>query len=124
MTKDKVSAYIRKTYGILADFPFGPPEDTAVFRHKDSRKWFAIVMEIPKNRLGNFGEEKVVVMNVKCEPWLLGSLLTVDGCFPAYHMNKEHWVSVLLDGTMPEELAENLIDTAYRLTLAKQKGRK
>ena len=116
MTKEQVQKFIQEAYGIEADFPFSPPEDTAVFRHKDTRKWFGIIMEIPKSRLGDFGEEKVFVMNLKCDTCLAGSLHTIDGIFPAYHMNKEHWISVLLDGTVPKDLAENLIDTSFRLT--------
>lgn len=55
-------------------------------------------------------------MNVKVDPLLTGSLRTQRGILPAYHMNKERWISVLLDGSVPLEQALALLDMSYALT--------
>ena len=88
----------------------------AVLRRTDSRKWYAAFMDIPKNRLGLAGEEHVNVLNVKCDPAMVGSLRAKAGYFPAYHMNKANWVTVRLDGEVPREEILYLLEQSYALT--------
>lgn len=61
----------------------------AVFWHSNNQKWFALIMDIPRSRLGLPGDELLDVVNLKCDPLLIGSLRSEPGFFPAYHMNKD-----------------------------------
>lgn len=70
-------------------------------------------MDLPANRLGVEGSEVVDVMNVKCSTMMIGSLLSEAGFFPAYHMNKDHWLSILLDGSVPDEQIFPLLGMSY-----------
>lgn len=63
------------------------------------------------------GEETVEVLNVKCDPELASILRDENGILPAYHMNKEHWISILLDGSVSMEEIFQLLDTSYHLTM-------
>ena len=72
---------------------------------------------------GMQGEELVDVLNVKGDPVLIGSLRMQPGFLPAYHMNKENWISILLDGTAPEEQMKNLIEMSYQMTDKKRKNK-
>ena len=65
----------------------------AVFRHAGNRKWFALVMEVPRDKLGLAGTEKLDIVNFKCDPILIASLRGETGIFPAYHMNKASWIT-------------------------------
>ena len=87
-----------------------------VFRHANSKKWFAVVMDVPKFRLGLDGEELIDVVNLKCDSVLVGSLLCESGFFPAYHMSKGSWITVALDGTIPDDKIKMLLDMSYHLT--------
>ncbi len=82
-------------------------------------------MDIPKNRFGFDGDEIVDVLNVKCDPIVIDSIVEEDGIFPAYHMSKGSWVSVFLDGSVNKELVHMLINRSYELTFGisnKKKG--
>lgn len=127
MTRQELLNHIADTYGITPDYPFEGDFTTAVCRHRDSRKWFAILMEIPKSRLGLGGEGTLNVVNLKISPEMLPSLLQERGVFPAYHMSKTHWVTVALDGAevcASDEMAEFLTEVSFTLTAKKAKKNK
>ena len=108
--------YARDTYGVEPDCPF-PKDDYPVLRHRDSKKWFAIFMNVNRSALSTGGEGRVDIMNVKCDPILSGSLRLNDGYLPAYHMNHEQWLTILLDGTVLFEDITPLLDMSYELTM-------
>lgn len=113
--------YIAKAYGVLPEVLFPRDPGVAVFRHEENRKWFAIIMPIPRSRLGLPDERIIDVVNVKCEPDMIGALRREKGLFPAYHMNKEHWLSIALDGSVKAKTVKMLLDMSFGLTLSKIK---
>lgn len=119
MTRQEFETYILKTYGVEADYPW-QDKSNAVFRHNAGKKWFALVMDIPESRLGKRSDEIAYVVNLKCAPLLISSFLKDKGIYPAYHMNKAHWISVLLKEVDSDEL-KALLDMSYTLTMAKVK---
>jgi len=119
MDRQTVFEWIKRKYGTEPDYPW--KDSNAVLRHRENKKWFALIMEVGRDKLGMPGEETVEVMNVKCDPMLIGSLRTQRGFLPAYHMNKDQWISILLDGTAPEEEIRSLIAMSYELTRPKKK---
>lgn len=96
MTKKEYLEYCSDTYSTPPDYPFDKDFETAVLRHKDNRKWYALVMRVSRKKFGFDSEEIVDVVNLKLPLELFGSFGKADGVFPAYHMNKLHWISVLL----------------------------
>lgn len=114
--REKVIEYIRSIYSVEPDYPFGSLPDCPVFRHSATRKWFGLIMEVKRSRLGLQGDDTVAILDIKCPPMLAGSLRTQEGILPAYHMNKNSWITVLLDGSVPEETVFPLIDMSYELT--------
>lgn len=114
MTREEVFIWCRKQYGTEPDYPWADPN--AVLRHKDTRKWYGLVMEVARDKLGLPGDGAIRVLNVKCESLLIGSLREKPGFLPAYHMNKENWITILLDGSVPAEEVESLLDMSYRMT--------
>ena len=86
-----------------------------VLRRPDSGKWFALVMDVPRDRLGLAGGGSADVVDVKCGPALLGSCLGREGFLPAYHMSKTNWVSIRLDGAAPDADIAALLDISYDL---------
>ena len=123
MTQAELAGYILNAYGVEADHPFPMDGVSSVFRHKGSRKWFALTMRVSFRRLGLPGDEGVDILNVKCDPLMLGSLLEQKGFLPAYHMNKQKWITVLLDGTAPRDQIEALVDMSYHLTKEKKRSK-
>ena len=115
VNRQELEALIYDTYGVRAEYPFARDSETAVFRHVLGRKWFAVIMRIPKRRLGIAGEGDIDIVNFKCADEIVFSMQQESGIYPAYHMNKSHWLSVSLDGSVPDTIAW-LLGISYDLT--------
>ena len=115
MTREEVFLYAREFFGAEPDYPWDSEPDYAVLRHGGSKKWFGVIMRIPRCRLGLDGDEQVDILNVKCDPRLIGSLILKEGYFKAYHMSKEHWLTLLI-GELSEEEVTSLLTVSYDLT--------
>lgn len=122
MNRNELREYIQLTYNCASDFPWVKYPEYEVFRHSASKKWFAVVMIIPREKLGLPESGSITVVNLKCDPILIGSLRREPGFFSAYHMNKEQWITAALDGTVPDETLKMLLDMSFDLT--RQKGKK
>ncbi len=120
MDRSEFFEYIEKNYGIKGDHPFEKYPDVTVFRHQNNKKWFAAVMEVRKRSLGIPDDGYIDVVNLKCEYILIHSLIHDRGIYPAYHMNKAHWISVALSECDREQLY-GLVDISYELTKNKSK---
>ena len=120
MTKEDYIAHCERAYGTSPDYPFEDLLDTAVLRHADNRKWYALLMRLSPERLSKEGKEKLTVVNLKMPSELWGSFGEADGVYPAYHMNKAHWVSVVLEEASFETVAL-LTEASYRATAKKKK---
>ena len=122
MTRQAFLNYCLDTYGTAADYPFDGDFETAVFRHTDNRKWYAIVMRVSRRKFGCDRDEVVDVVNLKLPGELFGSFDASDDVYPAYHMNKRHWISVLLPDTQ-DDLIDLLVNASYEATKDKKKRR-
>jgi len=80
-----------------------------------------VAMELSKDKLGLQDGGRIDVLNVKCDPLLVTSLWDDPGFFPAYHMNKTHWITIALDGTVEGERILWLLERSYDLTAPKGK---
>ena len=118
MTRQQVFDYEKEKYATVPDYPWF--DDNAVLRHADNKKWYGLVMEVGRDKLGLPGTGAVEVVTIKCDPTLGSFLRTREGFHPAYHMNKEKWLSIRLDGSAPEEEIRDLIDQSYELTAARK----
>ncbi len=125
ITRKAIFSYIKKKYGVEEDYPFPTAPDFPVLRHPDSRKLFAIIMDVPRNRLGLDGTDRADVINVKLgDPLFVDFITQQAGYFHGYHMSRSNWVSILLDGTVPFKEVCRMIDESYLVTASKQKRQK
>ena len=117
MTLAEVTQLIFDTYSAEPEHLFARAPGYAAFRHADNGKWFAVAMEdIPCRALGMNRDGWVDILNVKCDPLLVTVLRARPGYRPAYHMNKNNWISILLDGSAGPEEIETLLETSFALT--------
>lgn len=124
MNAKQLEEYIAEAYGAVPDFPWEGDAKSRVFRHADNNKWFALVMEIPQEKLGRAGPGKVEILNVKCDALSIGSFRAEPGIYPAYHMSKASWLSVALDGEASDENLKMLLDISFWLTAKKKKAKR
>ena len=123
MTKQQFFEYCLNTYGTSPDYPFDDWMESAVLRHADNRKWYAIVMRVSRHKLGLDSGEVIDVVNLKLPTEMFGSFGAADGVYPAYHMNKLHWISVLLPDA-PNGVVRFLLNASYEATKSKGKQAK
>ena len=123
--REKVYQYVKKKYGNEPEYLWLRFPDYAVFRHEDNRKWYGLIMDVPRKYLGLPGEGRVDILNVKLDDLLLADMLVQrEGYLRGYHLNRGNWISILLDGTVPEEEIEDMIDLSYRATASSRKKQK
>lgn len=121
--REQIFSYVRKKYNTQPDYPWERFPDYAVFRHKDNNKWYGLVMNIPRDKLGLPESERADILNVKLDdPFFVDMLIQQDGYFKGYHIRGGNWVSILLDGTVPFEEICGMLDKSYLVTASKQKG--
>ena len=123
MTKQEFLEYCLNTYGTSPDYPFDEDFETAVLRHADNRKWYAIVMRVSRSKFGLDSDEVIDVVNLKLPTEMFGSFGAADGVYPAYHMNKLHWISVLLPAA-PDDVVQFLVNVSFEATKSSKKKSK
>lgn len=122
MTPEELLAWVLEEYGTEPDYPW--LDENAVLRHAVNKKWYGLIMQVGRDKLGLPGPGTVAALNIKLDPLLVGSLRTRPGFHPAYHMNKEQWITLRLDGSVPAEEVKGLVDMSYRLTAPKPRKRR
>lgn len=123
MTKEAFLAFCGAELGTEPDYPFDEDFEMAVLRHKGSRKWFAVVMKVSRRKFGIDSDEAVDIVNLKIPLEMFGFFGKEQGVYPAYHMNKLHWVSVLLSDTA-DSTVEFLANVSYEETKTIPRRRK
>lgn len=114
MNREEIFEYVKKQYGTFPEYLWSSSPDSAVLRHKNG-KWYAVIMNVEKSKLGLDENGTVEIMDVKCDPEMTGIIIQTYGFLPGYHMNKQHWITILLDGTVGESKILDFLDMSYDL---------
>ena len=113
----RIMALVQEKYGNQLEYLWEKSPDTAVLRHEDNQKWYAILMRIPWDRLDKGREGLVEAVNLKHDQ--VADLLSQKGIYPAFHMNKSYWINVPLDDKLSDQQILDLIETSWGLTRKK-----
>lgn len=116
MNRRELEDYIGNIYGVTGECLWVRYPSFMAFRHASNQKWFAMIMDIPKEKLGLSDDGIIPVVNLKCDTRLTGTFREEKGIYPAYHMSKAHWLTVALDGSVEEEKVKFLLEMSYDLT--------
>ncbi len=119
--RERITQYIQKAFGTEAEYLWADSPGNAVFRHPASKKWYAAMMRVLPEKLGLPKGEALDIMDIKCDTIMIGSLLSTKGFFPAYHMNKNHWISIVLDGSVSDDQIIPLLELSYDSVAPKRK---
>ncbi|MCM1286671.1 MAG: MmcQ/YjbR family DNA-binding protein [Clostridium sp.] len=107
--------YVRETYGDELEFLWSKLPDNAIWRRKDNNKWYGALLTIQRCKLGIDSQEIVEVVDLRAEPEELEKLVDEKLYFPGWHMNKKHWYTIILDGSVPNDELFRRIDISYAL---------
>lgn len=112
-----VIAYMKDTYGDEPEYLWQRFPDNAVVRRKDNKKWYAAILTVSRRKLGLDSEDTAEILDVRIDPEEMAATVDNYKYFPGYHMNKKHWITICLDGTVPVEEIYGRIDNSYMLAL-------
>ena len=115
--KKEIENYIYNKYKIKPEYPWARYPDYCTFKDNLSGKWFAALLLVERGKLGasctGKPDEPVYIINVKADTELILMLAGTPGFLPGYHMNKRHWLTIFLDGSVPAGQIKNYIDASY-----------
>ena len=119
MNRQELEQIVAAEYAVTPEYLWEGDNITAALRHQDTKKWFGVLMRISARKLNLDSNREVDVAVIKLDPDLIQELIAANPgkLFPAYHMNKKHWLTILLDETVDADLVKALINDSYRLTL-------
>lgn len=113
----RIMVQVQEKYGNQLEYLWEKSPDTAVLRHEGNKKWYAVLMKISWDKLEKGREDLVEAVNLKHDQ--VADLLSQKGIYPAFHMNKRYWISVVLDDTLSDEMVLELIEKSWNLTTKK-----
>lgn len=116
---NRLESYIREKYKDSPSFEWETSPNFGVFRNKNTKKWYALVMNVDKSKLNKEESGEVEIVNIKLDENEIIDLLKKDGFYPAWHMNKKYWISILLNDTIVDKYLFELIDESYNYSCKK-----
>lgn len=120
MTREELFRFAQETWGTEPEYPWLDDPEFAVLRHSLGGKWYGLLMKLPRKTLGLPGEGSVEALNLKLDPALVYILRGQEGYLPAWHMNKTHWLTVLIE-SVPSGRVTDLLTQSFELTKKKMK---
>lgn len=112
----RINDYIFEKYLSVPEFLWPNIPSYAAFRQSDSKKWFAVIGSVPRRKVDpmSASNRDVEVINVKVDTAEINEILSVGGYYPAFHMNKKCWVSIILDGTLSDEEIQERVNDSFQ----------
>ncbi len=108
-----ITNLIKEKYNLNPEFLWSN-NNYGVFRNQNSNKWFGIIMDINFNKLDKTKNEEVDILNLKLDD-MVPDLLTKNGIYNAYHLNKKKWISIVLNDTLNNDYIMGLVNISYNL---------
>ena len=115
---NRIAKLIKETYQVEPEFLWEKFPNYGVFRNERSEKWFGIIVNIDKSKIIPEEKGEIEVLNVKLDDEV-PTYLKQKGIYPAYHLSKKSWVSIILDDTLSDTEIMQLINTSYEASNVK-----
>lgn len=113
----KLIEYVRHKYGDEPEYLWTKFPDNAVWRRKDTRKWYGALLSVSTSKLGVVPGKMAEIIDLRIQPENMGMLIDQKVYFPGWHMNKKNWYTIILDGSVSfDELCQR-IDESYKLAV-------
>lgn len=119
---NRICEAIYQSYGDKPDFPWEKYPDCGVFRNMNNNKWYVLIMTVDRSKLDDKQRGEVEIINIKLDNNKIVKLLSENGYYPAYHMNKKSWISITLDDTISDSAIMELVEESHSYTYGKKFG--
>lgn len=111
--------YVKAKYDNDLEFLWKRSPKNAIWRNQNNRKWYGAVLVISKDKLKIESNEMVEILDLRYQKNDIKNIIDNYKIFPGYHMNKDNWITIILDGRVELEEIYQLIDNSYQLSLHK-----
>ena len=111
--------YVRSKYSSELEYLWQKFPDNAVVRRKDNQKWYAAFLTVSRRKLGFASDETAEIIDLRMAPENIEKNVDNVKILPGYHMNKKHWITICLDGSVPLDEICRLTDESYMLASKK-----
>lgn len=111
----EIICYVREKYGDELEFLWEKFPDNAIWRRKDNEKWYGALLTVKANKLGLDDDKPIEILDLRIITEDMEATIDNQRFFMGYHMNKKHWYTLLLDGSIPTEEICRRIDESYLL---------
>lgn len=111
----EIISYVREKYGDELEFLWQKFPDNAIWRRRDNAKWYGALLTVSARKIGMASDEKIEILDLRIRPEELEKTVDNKRYFPGYHMNKKHWFTVCLNGSVTTEELCKRIDESYLL---------
>lgn len=115
-TKELIE-YVRSRYKDELEFLWTKSPDNAIWRRKDTGKWYGVILTISKRKLGLQTDEIAEIIDLRLQPELIETIVDNKRYFPGWHMNKRSWYTIILDNSVATKEICEKIDESYRLAV-------
>lgn len=120
---NRLTNLINEKYGNEPEFLWEKFQGSGVFRNPETKKWYLAILDVDRSKLQAGKKGLVEVADIKLAPEKIQKLIMQEGFYPAYHMNKKSWITIILDETLSDEIIMGLIEESHELTAAKKKSK-
>lgn len=112
----EIIRYVREEYGDELEFLWEKFSENAIWRNARNRKWYGLLLTVSSKKLGQEVDEKVEILDLRFDKGMAREFAeSNERVLPGYHMNKQNWITVILDERMATEEILQLLDHSYQL---------
>lgn len=116
---NEVINYIVDKYDDNIEYLWKSTPDSGIFRNKKNKKWYAAILSVKENRVGGNTEDIIMVIDLMYKKNETFEIVDNKKIYPGYHMNKNSWITLKLDGSLDNEFIYKYIDISYDLSIRK-----
>ena len=115
----EIISYVKKKYNDDLEFLWNKFPTDAVLRNKINNKWYAVILTINENKLVTNTDNLITIIDLRCDNKKINEIVDNKNIFRGYHMNKNNWITIKIDGSIPTKEICNMIDESYKISLTK-----
>lgn len=112
--------YIKQKYNDELEYLWEKFPNNAIWRNKNNNKWYGALLIVEKSKIGIVEEGTIEIIDLLLEPEKIEKIVDNKKYFAGYHMNKKHWITIKLDGSIGIDQIYNFIDNSYELSIKKR----
>lgn len=116
---DQVIGYVKEKYNDDLEYLWKKFSNNAVWRNKENNKWYGALLVVSENKLGLASDKIIDIIDLRYQKDMIKAVIDNKRIFQGYHMNKDNWITIRLDGSVNIKKIYELIDNSYKLSLEK-----